>query len=132
MNGRRRRRVSSPSPRLVLTTEQAARRLGVSELTVRRRIKAGAVRAVRIGGTLRIPMDGDGLASLPTECTVRQVANSMGVSELTVRRWIKSGELPAAKRGRTWSVLRRDLAALLLGEAAAQVDGSPGAERVAR
>ena len=110
MNGRR--RPTTPAPRLVWTTEQAAHRLGVSELTVRRRIKAGVVPAIRIGGTLRIPAT-SAVDHLPVECTVRQVANSLDVSELTVRRWITAGKLPAMKRGRTWRVARRNLAELL-------------------
>jgi excisionase family DNA binding protein len=101
-----------PSRCLVETVHQRARRLGVSDLTVRRRIREGTVKAVQIGGSWRIPTAP--VSDLPDTCTVRQVANSLNVAELTVRRWISSGVLPASKTGRIWTIERRDLQTLLL------------------
>lgn len=109
----RRWQTGRPWPLLASTTEEVARRMHVSKLTVRRRIRSGEIPAVRIGGTVRIPLPGRSLDHLPLECTVRQVANSLEVSDVTVRRWIKAGDLPAVKRGRTWRVRRATLAALL-------------------
>lgn len=111
---RSRHRHRRVTPRLVDSVSQAARTLGVSELTVRRHIKLGTVPAVQIGGTWRIPIaEGDRIAQLPEECTIHEVANSFNVSELTVRRWIHGGHFPAAKRGRTWVVLRTDIEGIL-------------------
>ncbi len=103
-----------PTPCLVETVQQRAHRLGVSELTVRRRVRCGDTTAFRIGGTWRLPAPDQGsLHDLPQSCTVRQVANSLAVSELTVRRWITAGELPATKIGRTWMIPRYHLEWLL-------------------
>src|SRR4030088_2401893 len=81
-----------PAPCLVETVVQRARRLGVSPLTVRRRIRTGLDPALQIGGTWRILLaDTRSLQHLPPECSVRQIANTLGVSALTVRRWIAAG-----------------------------------------
>lgn len=104
------------TPRLVNTIRQAARELGVGELTVRRRLKAGTLRGVQIGGTWRLPGPNYGrIVSLPEECTLHQVANSLDVSDLTVRRWVKQGEVPAHKKSRVWVIFRSDLENLLWG-----------------
>jgi excisionase family DNA binding protein len=101
-----------PAPCLVETVVQRARRLGVSPLTVRRRIRIGLDPAVQIGGTWRILLaDATSLQHLPSECSVRQIANTLGVSELTVRRWIAAGAIPAVKRGRAWIISRHSLEA---------------------
>ena len=103
-----------PAPRLVVTIRDTARRLGVTELTVRRQIKSGKLYAVQIGGTWRIPSSTqDLILELPVECTLNQVATSLGVSELTVRRWIKRKQIPAEKRDRSWIIQRSDLEHLL-------------------
>lgn len=79
----------SVTPQLVATIHDVARQLGVTELTVRRHIKAGRLLAVQVGGSWRIPTDDDGrIHELPLECTVHQVANCLNVSDLTMRRWI--------------------------------------------
>jgi excisionase family DNA binding protein len=97
----------------VETVVQRARRLGVSPLTVRRRIRTGVDPAVQIGGTWRILLaDSRSLQHLPPECSVRQTANTLGVSELTVRRWIASGAIPAVKHGRAWTISRHSLEVL--------------------
>lgn len=102
------------TPRLVGTIRDTAKQLGVTELTVRRQIKAGKLRAVQIGSCWRIPSaTPEKLQELPLECTLHQVANSLDVSDLTVRRWIKGKQLPATKRNRAWVVMRSDLEALL-------------------
>jgi len=102
-----------PAPCLVETVMQRARRLGVSPLTVRRRIRTGVDPAVQIGGTWRILLaDTRSLQHLPAECSVRQTANTLGVSELTVRRWIASGAIPAVKHGRAWTISRHFLEVL--------------------
>jgi excisionase family DNA binding protein len=103
------------TPRLVGTIRDTAKQLGVTELTVRRQIKAGKLRAVQIGSCWRIPSaTPEKLQELPLECTLHQVANSLDVSDLTVRRWIKAQQLPATKRNRAWVVMRSDLEALLV------------------
>jgi excisionase family DNA binding protein len=102
-----------PAPCLVETVVQRARRLGVSPLTVRRRIRTGLDPALQIGGTWRILLaDIRSLQHLPPECSVRQTANTLGVSELTVRRWIAAGAIPAVKRGRAWTISRHSLEVL--------------------
>jgi excisionase family DNA binding protein len=104
---------------LVLTIAATARLLGVSELTVRRRIRAGTLPAVQIGGSWRIPGPSiHRIAELPEKCTIRQIAHSLDVSELTVRRWIKDGHLPATKSDRSWVVDRNDLSEILRLDAA--------------
>ena len=106
--------IRRPIPRLVGTVRDVAKQLGVTELTVRRQIKAGKLHAIQIGGSWRIPNSiHDRIQALPMECTLRQVANSLDVSDLTVRRWIKANEIPATKRDRAWVVLRNDLERLL-------------------
>jgi excisionase family DNA binding protein len=102
-------RVGSPAKCLVESIEQRARRLGVSPLTIRRRIRSGQDAAFRVGGTWRLPLADAALSDLPPECSVRQIANTLGVSELTVRRWIASGEVPADKDGGIWTISRRFL-----------------------
>jgi excisionase family DNA binding protein len=110
------RRDSAPVPCLVETIQQRARRLGVSELTIRRRVRSGHDGAFHIGGTWRLPAPCDSsVGDLPTRCSVRQTANSLGVSMLTVRRWISSGEIPAVKDGRAWSIPRHYLEDLFDG-----------------
>jgi excisionase family DNA binding protein len=110
-----RREYRSPAPCLVDTIHGRARRLGVSELTVRRRIKRGTVPAVRIGGTWRVLAPERGSPyQLPETCSVGQVANSLDISQLTVRRLIKAGELQAHKDGRRWSIPREVLVCLLV------------------
>lgn len=103
-----------PTPRLVCTIRDTAKRLGVTELTVRRQIKAGKLPAVQIGGSWRIPTSiHDRILELPTECSLHQVANSLDVSDLTVRRWIRRNQIPAEKRDRSWIIQRADLERLL-------------------
>jgi excisionase family DNA binding protein len=103
---RRATRAQSPAKCLVESIEQRARRLGVTPLTIRRRIRSGQDAAFRVGGTWRLPLADAALRELPPECSVRQIANTLGVSELTVRRWIASGEVPAAKDGGVWTISR--------------------------
>lgn len=104
----------SPAPCLVDTIHGRARRLEVSVITVRRRIKRGDIRASRIGGAWRILAPERGSPSLlPEVCSVRQVANSLDVSELTVQRLIRSGRLNAFKAGQRWWIPRSVLVALL-------------------
>jgi excisionase family DNA binding protein len=115
------------------TIRETARRLGVTELTVRRHIKTGKVYAIQIGGSWRIPSSNYvRIQDLPLECTLHQIANSLDVSDLTVRRWIKNGNFPAVKRGRVWVVLRSDLERVLSGgppdlipEPMRQIGGEP-------
>ena len=105
---------SFPAPCLVDTIHGRARRLDVSEITVRRRIKRGDIRAARIGGAWRILAPEKGSPSLlPEVCSVRQVANSLDVSELTVQRLIRSGRLNAFKAGQRWWIPRSVMVALL-------------------
>jgi excisionase family DNA binding protein len=86
----------------------------VTELTVRRHIKAGKLHAVQIGGSWRIPCaDRERLEELPLECSLHQVANCLDVSSLTVRRWIKSNQLSATKLNRVWVIKRDELEAIL-------------------
>jgi excisionase family DNA binding protein len=106
---RRAAQAQSPAKCLVESIEQRARHLGVTPLTIRRRIRSGQDAAFRVGGTWRLPLAGDDLGDLPSECSVRQIANTLGVSELTVRRWIAAGEVPAAKDGGAWAISRRFL-----------------------
>ncbi len=104
----------SPAPCLVDTIHGRANRLGVSAMTVRRRIKSGEIRGVRFGGAWRILAPERGSPSqLPEVCSVRQVANSLDVSELTVQRLIRQGRLSAFKAGRRWWIPRNVVVALL-------------------
>lgn len=90
----------SVTPQLVATIHDVARQLGVTELTVRRHIKAGRLLAVQVGGSWRIPTDDDGrIHELPLECTVHQVANCLNVSDLTMRRWITAEGFPQPNEG---------------------------------
>ncbi len=123
-----RRRVS---PRLVRTIRETARQLGVSELTVRRRLRDGILQGVQLGGSWRLPGPGiDRIRELPEECSVEQIAQSLIVSELTVRRWIMSGQFPATKSHRVWMIKRSDLEQILgfhasaASEEASQATGS--------
>jgi excisionase family DNA binding protein len=109
-----RRPTRSPAPCLVDTIHGRANRLGVSAMTVRRRIKTGEIRAVRFGGAWRILAPERGSPSqLPEVCSVRQVANSLDVSELTVQRLIRSGRLNAFKASRRWWISRSVVVDLL-------------------
>jgi excisionase family DNA binding protein len=114
-------------PSLFASVPRAAKQLGVCELTVRRHVRDGRIRAVLVGGTWRIPRDEQGLAQrLPVECSIQDVANSLEVSEVTVRRWIRSGSIPAKKVGKSWKVPRKFLEGLLAGDEqiADPLDGS--------
>ncbi|HEX4219613.1 MAG TPA: helix-turn-helix domain-containing protein [Acidimicrobiales bacterium] len=103
-----------PAPCLVETIDQRARRLGVSPVTIRRRIRSGQDPAFHVGGAWRLlPPGACSIAHLPKHCSVRQVANTLGVSELSVRRQIASGAMPAKKVGRAWLIPRRYLENLL-------------------
>jgi excisionase family DNA binding protein len=104
-------------PSLVSSVPRAAKQMGVSELTVRRHVRDGRLRAVLVGGTWRIPRADATPLHLPAECSIRQVANSLEVSEVTVRRWIHSGDIPATKTGKYWRVPRQFLEVLLGCEA---------------
>ena len=48
---------TSPSPRVMLTAEQAADALGIGRTTVYALIKSGELRSLRIGRLRRIPAD---------------------------------------------------------------------------
>jgi excisionase family DNA binding protein len=124
-------RHGQPSRCLVETVQHRARRLGVSELTVRRHIKGKRVRAIQIGGTWRIPGENAALVyDLPPWCSVRQVANSFDVSELTVRRWIASGALAARKSGRVWKIDRHELIGLIDPDRSQRGAGGTDASRM--
>ena len=101
-------------PCVVWSVQQAARHYGVSEITIRRRVRSGQLPAVQIGKSCRIPVDDVRfLRALPGVFTIHQIANLLDVSEVTVRRWIRTGDLPATKRGRSWMVSRRFIERLL-------------------
>jgi excisionase family DNA binding protein len=106
---------------------ELAQLLGVSVGTARRRVSAGDIGAVQVGGTWRIPIAGaPGLGALPPWCTVGQVANSLDVSIVTVRRWIRDGDVPAARDGRRWRIPRAYLEGLLTPEGAGVRPGGHG------
>ena len=48
---------SQPEPRLMLTAEQAAERLGIGRTTMFALIKSGEIESVRIGRLRRVPAD---------------------------------------------------------------------------
>ena len=119
---------ASTPPRLVNTIREMAKLLGVTELTIRRRIKAGTLRGVQIGGSSwRLPgANKDRIYELPVECTPHQVAMSLEVSDLTVLRWIKGGKLSAEKRGRAWYVQRNVLENILWDSTSHSVSSDAG------
>jgi len=91
-----------------LTVDEVARLLRVSRESVRRRIHAGALRAVRQGHAWRIPaeaLDGLGPAVFsPATLSIAEAARSLGVCKTSVLKRIRIGSLPATREQGRWRI----------------------------
>lgn len=119
---------------LLLDVETAARQLGVSEMTFRRRLAVGEIVGSKIGNQWRFwaptlvtmaagPGAGEHMAQelLPAGWTepslvdLDQLAELLGVTSRTAADLARDGELPAGKIGRqwraSWPVIRDRIAA---------------------
>ena len=106
---------------LLLDVETAARQLGVSEMTFRRRLAAGEVVGSKIGSQWRFwaptlvtaaagPGAGEHITQelLPAGWTepnvvdLDQLAELLGITPRTIAELARDGDLPAGKIGRQW------------------------------
>jgi excisionase family DNA binding protein len=114
------------STQSLLSVSEACSLLGVSRPTVYRLIKAGKLRAIKIGGARRVRRDDvegllkecgktDGVCSEKEFLTVEEVGAIVGFSSETVRKLIISGRLPSFKLGGARRIRRSDLEVFLSG-----------------
>lgn len=95
-----------------LTVSDAARRLGISERSVRRYAKDGSLRSYREGRTLKILTPLDEVA-IGRWFTVPEVAVILECSEQTVYRYLRAGTLEGRRVAGSWRITSRALNAYL-------------------
>ncbi len=81
---------------LLITTAEAARRLGVSRERVRQLLEQGVLAGFRIEGRQRaryVDLDAEGSESDRVLVTVQEAAQRFEVTSATIRVWIKRGRL---------------------------------------
>jgi excisionase family DNA binding protein len=79
---------------VLITTAEAARRLGVSRERVRQLLEQGALAGFRIEGQARaryVDLDHEGTENDQLLLSVQEAARRAGMSTLTIRRWIENG-----------------------------------------
>jgi excisionase family DNA binding protein len=88
-----------------ITTEEAGRRLGVTAQEIRRRIRAGQLRARRHGRRQLVEETSlEEVAVPPGWMTAREMAEKASVGINTVREWIHKGQVRARKVHGRWIV----------------------------
>ena len=83
---------------MLITTAEAARRLGVSRERVRQLLENGMLAGFRIEGRSRaryVDLEGEGAEHDQVLLSIPEVARRSGMSTLTIRRWIETGRLEA-------------------------------------
>lgn len=81
---------------VLVTTAEAARRLGVSRERVRQPLENGMLAGFRIEGRSRaryVDLEGEGAEHDQVLLTIQQAAERAGVSTRTLRTWITAGRL---------------------------------------
>lgn len=81
---------------ILITSAEAARRLGVSRERVRQLLSEGMLAGVRIESHARsryIDLSAEGSESDRVLVTVKEASRRAGVSSATIRAWIESGRL---------------------------------------
>ena len=85
-------------PTVLITTAEAARRLGISRERVRQLLENGMLAGFRIEGRARaryVDLDGEGTENDRVLLSIQEAARRAGVSTSTIRRWIEIGRLEA-------------------------------------
>jgi excisionase family DNA binding protein len=80
---------------VIITTAEAARRLGVSRERVRRLLEQGAA-GFRIEGRARpryVDLEGEWTENDRVLLSIQEAARRFGMSTSTIRRWIEKGRL---------------------------------------
>lgn len=83
---------------MLITTAEAARRLGVSRERVRQLLEGGMLAGFRVEGRARaryVDLDGEGAEHDQVLLSIQQAAERAGVSSKTIRTWITTGRLEA-------------------------------------
>jgi excisionase family DNA binding protein len=83
---------------LLITTAEAARRLGVSREWVRQLLENRMLADFRIEGQARagyVDLDGEGSEKDRILVSIQEAARNSGMSTTTIRRWIVTGRLEA-------------------------------------
>lgn len=83
---------------MLITTAEAARRLGVSRERVRQLLEGGMLAGFRVEGRARaryVDLDGEGAEHDQVLLSIQQAAERAGVSSKTIRTWITTGWLEA-------------------------------------
>jgi len=83
---------------VLITTAEAARRLGVSREQVRQMLEYGMLACFRIEGRARaryVDLDGEGSENDRVLFSIQEAARRAGASTTTIRRWIETGRLEA-------------------------------------
>ena len=83
---------------VLITTAEAARRLGVSRERVRQMLENGILAGFRIEGQARaryVNLEGEGAENDRLLLSVQEAAQRFGMSTSTIRRWIETGRLEA-------------------------------------
>lgn len=84
-----------------MSVENAARKTGLSENTIRRGIKAGVIPSLRIGRRLFVNMMELSGGNIDFQLmSVSEAVRETGLSEYTIRKGIDSGLLPGRRIGR--------------------------------
>jgi len=83
---------------VLITTAEAARRLGVSRERVRQLLENGMLAGFRIEGRARaryVDLEGEWTENERVLFSVQDAAQRFGMSTSTIRRWIETGRLEA-------------------------------------
>ena len=81
---------------VLITTAEAARRLGVSRERVRQLLETGMLAGFRVEGRARaryVDLEGEGAEHDQVLLTIQQAAERAGVSTVTIRRWVETGRM---------------------------------------
>ena len=92
-----------------MTTDEAAKNLGVSRSTIRRWLKAQRLAGNRIGKRWLVqgPTNGD--------LTTKEAARLLRAHPDTVRRWLAEGKLPGYRVGKQWRIPQAKVIELIEG-----------------
>jgi excisionase family DNA binding protein len=88
-------------PTVLITTAEAARRLGISRERVRQLLENGTLAGFRIEGQARaryVDLVGEGSENDRVLVSIQEAAQRFGVSTSTNRKWIEIGRLEAFRR----------------------------------